>query len=375
MDSWGVKAKDFPTQGTKAEKLAFCLRYAVLAHSTYNTQPWHFKIKKDTVSIYIDRRYALPVVDPDDREAVMACSGAMFALRLAIRNFGYKEVTEILPDASDQSLIGRVRMGDKVEEGGDVDPLDRDLFEAVTRRHLNYAAFSDRPVEDAVIERLKNAASKEGAWLHICNEYERYAIIEMIAEGDHIQMSDKKFRRELAAWQDPRRKLSRDGVPCEDFDYKRMTAGYQPSPLRRFEAEDRSVVKDENLNDEIPVLAVLGCSGGGMKERIYAGQAFARVLLRAEAEGLSVSTLNQPCEVPELRLRLHDEIEQQGRAQTIVRIGHGGLPVKTPRRQLSDVLEVEGKEKASKAILEKAAQTKNDNAFDRFKRLFVAKSK
>jgi hypothetical protein len=266
-------------------------------------------------------------------------------------------------------------MGDAVDDESLQDPLDKDLFAAIPSRHTNFSSFSDKGVEDELITKLKQAAAKEGAWLHICNEYERMAITSLIVEGDHIQMSDKRFRRELASWLDPRRRLSRDGFPQDEFDFKKFLSSYQTCFMRRFEMEDRAIVSDDRLNDEIPVLAILGCNSGGMNERIYAGQAFARVLLRAEAEGLAVSTLNQPCEVPELRLRLHDEIEQSGRAQMIMRIGYGGKPTKTPRRSLKSVLEIDGKEQTTKTVMHQIERDDqlNDNVFDRFKRLFVAK--
>ena len=90
-----------------------------------------------------------------------------------------------------------------------------------------------------------------------------------------------------------------------------------------------------------PVLAILGGEKGGNINRLYAGQGLMRVLLQAEAEGLSVSTLNQPCEVPDLRLRLHDEIDRMyGRAQYILRIGYAEpVAIQSLRRSLESVIE------------------------------------
>lgn len=375
LKAWSVNADHFPHQGSAAEKLSFCIKYAILAHSTYNTQPWYFDVKDNVVSVHIDRRYALPVIDPDDREAVMACSGAMFQLRLAIRVFGYKEVTDIFPDSKDSSLIGRITLGEKIDSDEELDDTDKALFEAIPTRHLNFSAFTNKTVEEDSIKKLKRAADKEGAWLHICSDYERMAISSLIVEGDHMQMSDKKFRRELVSWLDPRRFISKDGIPQDDLDFNKMTSRYNVSPFRRFESEDRSVVSDDQLNDEIPVLAILGCAGGGMVERIYAGQALSRVLLAAEAEGLSVSLLNQPCEVPELRLRLHDEVSQAGRAQVILRIGYGGKSTRTPRRAAEDVTHINGK-KLSETLnpSNQNVSEKKDGFFGRFSRLFIAKS-
>ncbi len=115
----------------------------------------------------------------------------------------------------------------------------------------------------------------------------------------------------------------------------------RPRIVRRFESEPAQVVQDDAILDGCPVLAVLGVERGASRlNRLHAGQAFMRVLLQAEVEGLSVSTLNQPCEVPQSRLRLHDEIDHEGRAHMILRLGYGNRPVNfMPRRPLEDVLE------------------------------------
>lgn len=356
MQAWTVREQDFPRNGSAADKLAFCVRYAVLAPSTYNTQPWHFKVQGNTISVYADRRYALPVIDPDDRALMMTCAGALYALRLAVRHFGYAETTEFLPDPNDENLIARVKLGDALE--GKNDPDSEALFKAIPKRHTNRGAFAEKDVPEEHLHALQSAASTENAWLHICTPAERRIITRMVAEADHIQSGDKHFRRELAVWTDPRRALDGDGMAYMGLKYTDVVSSLSPSVARRFETGNRAPANDQDLEQNAPVIAVLGAKSGGLAERLYAGQAMMRVLLQAEALGLSASPMNQPCEVPALRLMLHDELEHQGRAQMIFRFGYGGKPVFSPRRDLSKVLEVDGKAKMAKATSSNGARRK-----------------
>jgi hypothetical protein len=368
MKAWNVSEKDFPREGTAADKLAFCLRYAILAPSTYNVQPWYFKISDSSVSVYIDRRYGLPVIDPDDREISICCATSLFNLRLAIRYFGYKEVTELLPDPSDEDLIARVKLVDPQE----CDDNDKMLFKAITKRHSNQGAFSDKEVPEETLRSLQAAASKEGAWLHICSETERQTVSRMIIEADHTQITNKNFRRELASWICENRERSGDGMPNLGLGYHDVVNNISPNIFRRFES-DRDAVTDQELEQKTPVLAVLGCMSGSNVERIYTGQGLMRLWLLAENEGLSISTLNQACEIPEFRLRLHDEIEHQGRVQMILRIGYGGKPVYTPRRCLSSVLEIKGRSPLDTQKVIANDQRKERKIFGRFRKLFIAK--
>ncbi|MCK5284445.1 MAG: nitroreductase [Alphaproteobacteria bacterium] len=337
-EAWDVSEHDFPNSGSIREKLEFCIRYAILAHSTYNSQPWYFVVDDNIVSVYADYRYALPVIDPDDRQLFMSCASALFNLRLAIRYFGLEENTQLIPNTKDENLIARVRVSNKKYIPSDEEKI---LFASITTCQLNRSAFHIKNVEKDKIEALKNAARKEGAWLYVCEGDERDIVSHFIAEADYMQISNKSFRRELAAWLDARRFVSGDGEPHFASTVKERINTIKPKIVRRFEVESGQVVHDDQIMKGSPVLAILGGEKGGNINRLYAGQGLMRVLLQAEAEGLSVSTLNQPCEVPDLRLRLHDEIDRMyGRAQYILRIGYAEpVAIQSLRRSLESVIE------------------------------------
>ncbi len=63
---------------TKRSTLRSLLKYAVLAPSGHNTQPWLFRpTEKDDLYLIADRTRALPVVDPHDRELIISCGAAL----------------------------------------------------------------------------------------------------------------------------------------------------------------------------------------------------------------------------------------------------------------------------------------------------------
>lgn len=63
-ESWQVDPAGFPADGGSEDQLRFALRYAVLAPSGHNTQPWRFHVDGDSVEVHADRMRALSVVDP-----------------------------------------------------------------------------------------------------------------------------------------------------------------------------------------------------------------------------------------------------------------------------------------------------------------------
>src|ERR1051325_1026397 len=108
LDVWNVSELDHPDLGGSAAKLKFLLRYAILAPSTHNTQPWLFHIRGDELELYADRTRSLHTIDPDDRELIMSCGAALFHLRVAMQHFAYHAEIKTFPDLADPDLLARV---------------------------------------------------------------------------------------------------------------------------------------------------------------------------------------------------------------------------------------------------------------------------
>lgn len=333
LDPWDVSEADFPTYGDDEEKLRFAVRYAILAPSSHNSQPWFFMVKNNIAELLADRTRALPIVDPDDRELTLSCGAALFNLETALRHFGIDYKTEISPFPHD--LLARVAITGKKT------PADEEnrLFYAIQKRHTNRMPFEKIPVPPGLIKSLEEAALAEGAWFHpVENEEERNAIADIIAEGDRIQGSDRRFRRELSAWVHPNRDKSRDGMPGYAFGVSDIPSYAGPMVIRTFDWGQGRAAKDRELAVGSPLLAVLGTNGDTAADWVRAGIALERVLLKARSEDVWASFLNQPLEVPELRPKVAETLKRNGHPQLILRMGYGPDVKPTPRRNTKEVL-------------------------------------
>ena len=96
--------------------------------------------------------------------------------------------------------------------------------------------------------------------------------------------------------------------------------------------------KDRQLATSSPVLAVLSTYTDTWSDWFAAGQAMERILLRACAEGVQVSFVNQPIEIPSLRTALQNIVKQAGYPQLVLRMGYGPDVPATPRRRVGEVL-------------------------------------
>ena len=118
--AWSIDPDGFPFTGSAREQLAFLVRYAVLAPSGHNTQPWRFILSDTHVDVVADTSRALHMVDPHDREMIMSCAAAAETLLAALRAFGLTGTLMPQPLPPVPDIIARVTLLPKPASGGEV---------------------------------------------------------------------------------------------------------------------------------------------------------------------------------------------------------------------------------------------------------------
>jgi len=336
---WSVDADAFPADGTDAEKLHFLVRYAVLAPSGHNTQPWRFRVTDTTVELWADRSRALPVVDPDDRALVISCGAALLHLRLAARHFGYAGMVHRLPDPAEPDLLARFQLGAPHAST----PEEDALFDAIPERRTTRRPFESDPIPLSTLDALVAAAVTEGAWLEVVTKPEqKEEIATLVAQGDRAQMADPAFRDELAAWIRREGGDTGDGLTGYAFGVPKALDLATPAfaaAVRYIDMGEQQAAKDRALTEAAPALVVLGTAADEPLAWLRTGEALARVLLRARANGIVAAFLNQPIEVQPLRPRLRAALGREDYPQILVRIGRGPEIDPAPRRPPEEVTE------------------------------------
>ena len=112
----------------------------------------------------------------------------------------------------------------------------------------------------------------------------------------------------------------------------------EPFFMRAFDWGEERAARDRSLVDGSPLLVVLGTENDRPEDWIRAGQALARLLLRAASSGVFASYLNQPIKLEELRTRFVSLIRRPGSPQLLFRLGFGDVLRATPRREADAVV-------------------------------------
>ncbi|MDN7673111.1 nitroreductase family protein [Burkholderia oklahomensis] len=326
----------FDPSASVEDQLRLAIRYAILAPSSHNTQPWRFILGDASVMLCADRLRALPVVDPYDRELLVSCGAALFNLRVALSHFGLAYSIDMFPSSSDPDVIALVRL----DPHGYHDESLVPLFDAIVERVTTRVPFASEAVSCEIQRALVDAGAAEGAEIACVDApAAREEIAELIADADRLQFADLRFRRELANWVHPRRRD--DGMPAFAAGVPALLDFATPvvaSVIRTFDLGGGMAAMHHKLVDGSPLVVGISTASDDRDAWVATGQALERVLLVATAAGLTASYLNQPIEIDVLRERLRPLLHVDAHPQLLLRIGRGPVVPHAPRRPLMDVV-------------------------------------
>ncbi len=329
----------FPSAQPLQDQLRFILQYAVLAPSSHNSQPWLFELGNDQVDVLADRTRALPVVDPDDRELTISCGACVHHLVLAIRRFGLIPEVTLLPEGASSDRMARIAVSASGQDLPSI--LDEDLlFVAIMDRRTNRFPYEHRRVEEEVLQALLQVEAP-GVKAHAIEDTEtKIKVAHLVAECDRIQLADKRFRRELAAWVHPNRSAQRDGIPGYAFGVDDLPSEFGAFVIRTFDIGMGKAAQDEQLAEGSPLLLLLETQEDNPKAWLEVGQALSEVLLKATSMDLAGSYLNQPIEQEDYRSHLASLLGLSGHPQLLLLIGYPRKKVliSTPRRAVAETI-------------------------------------
>jgi len=336
---YGVDENDFPWGGSAEEQEEFLLRYAILAPSTHNTQPWKFALVPGGIEVYADYSRRMPVVDPGNRELLMSVGAAVFTLRVAAERFGLEcRVTYSYSGDSERPLAVAALGWQQSPEQGDEGIAS--LFGPIVRRHTNRQPFLYSRVPETILRRIRGLQAAGQASVRVSTDGAlNRGVSELVAAADRMQLADPSFRSDLAEWIRPNWTQRPDGVTGAALGMNSVAAAIGPWTTRVIDTGSLRAAKDRNLCAEAPGLVVLQ-SEDSVPHWLACGELLQHLLLILTGEGLHHSYFNMPVQVPDLRVRLRALCGLTAWPQILLRVGFSlSEPAKTPRRSVEEVLQ------------------------------------
>ena len=327
-DVWQVSEDDFPRDSRIEAQLGFLLRYAILAPSARNTQPWAFSVQGNRVHLIADIRNTQPVADPDRRELYISIGCALENLLVAAEHFGFGHRVAYFPEPGGPDLVATATF----EPGGTPsDARAGATLASILTRHNDDGVFRPAPVPEWLRMRLLACCTDPDLQILLTGDRPfRHWIDALTLEADRTDFADPLFRRELKYW------IGR-GV----FGSPPVREQLQRAASPQVDLAEHVARRDHAIVESAALLGLICALGDSHHLHVRVGQLFERLWLTATAMGVSINPMSQTMRHPRLRATVGEMLPSSGwTPQHFFRVGFGSSSAEqhTPRRPLDDVV-------------------------------------
>ena len=313
--------------------MADLVRFATLAPSGHNTQPWRFRLAADRIAILPDAERRTPVVDPDDHHLFVAlgCAAETLAIAAAARGHPGHITLDPAEGGAASFAFGGAPMAEPA------------LFAAIARRRSSRTVYNGRPLASAELSALAEAAAMPGVDLMLLTDRPRLDHVrDLVIAGNSAQLASDAFMRELKHWIrfSPHHALQTgDGLFAASSGSPALPEWLGPGMFdATFHAKSDNDKYARQLGSSAGIAVFVG-HAADPEHWIAVGRAVQRFQLQATALGIAHAFVNQPVEVAPLRPELATLVGLPGRRpDLLLRFGHGPTLPYSARRPVSAVL-------------------------------------
>ncbi len=300
---------------------AAILRYASLAPSGHNAQPWAVRIlKEDEWIVEADPSRRLPAVDPENRELLLSLGAFTENLVTAAGALGYRaRVTVIGQDPFARDMV-HVRL-EKAE------PSAYLLKRLETRRTVK-RGLQDRELRDEEVRALANPF--EGRLFYFPRGTTHAECIrEGAVESFRVQSLRDAAQKELAQWvrfSNRAAREHRDGLTTEGMEITGFSGWYvrhfmDPEDVLSKGFRERGIDGTAELAAEGAGWFIVTSEGSSVSDLIDTGRRFERMALLARERGVGIHPMTQVLEEDVGRRRIQENHPSGITPQFVLRVG------------------------------------------------------
>lgn len=315
--AWEIDPQEFFKCTTPEEQIHFLLRFAVLAPSTHNSQPWQFLIDEGRVTLSLVERVDLSVGDKDMRQRFIALGCALENLSIAFDYYGYITTIKIHGSGNKTKVTidsERVTSSSKNNENH--------LIYAIGKRATNRSHYRTEGLSSALRHQIETCPFFNVHIAIIEDQKQRMELGDMIGEATKDAMGDISFRKELARFLRNNFTHAYDGMPGVGLGIPTLPSFIAPLLMRYFnlgKANKSDVLR--TLKEATPTFIVLSTEQQSPESWINAGRTYERITLIATANNLATHPMVAPIEIGKYHERLRELIGSIHRPVFLFRIG------------------------------------------------------
>lgn len=330
---WHTAETDFPTEGDTEEQIRFLLRYAALAPSSHNSQPWEFSTSGSKARIRPVEERWLKNADPDKRELYLSIGCALANFVVAAGHFGIRTDWEVEETDGEIEVVVTCTPSDarNASEGAAEADAGTDYFQTLLQRRTFHKPFAPLPLDDNHKRRIRDAMADESIHLFFLEGATgpKKEFGSLTAKADKEQFGRQDYREELAQW-----------LGAGFFGDGKLRAKIAQWVVKHRDIGDKQAQQDQDLISNAPAVAILATEDSSPEALVRCGLAFENIALAGISVGIGTQPMSAALETEALKGEVQELLPSKSMvAQHVFRLGY---PTEqedhTPRFPMEEVL-------------------------------------
>lgn len=289
----------FFEQKNLKDKIKFLLRYAILAPSTHNSQPWLFKIENNSCKIYIDSSVHIKEADPLSRDLYISLGCLLENLIIGAKYFNvYNKVVYGLGGKDDAVVEVFFRdNSDKIN----IDENSEKILDAILKRFNARGAFEKEKISDGILKRLNALNDFNDLKVDFISDGGKIEkLAELTAEGLKIAYANQDFRKEMSRWINNNFSKKLIGIPGYSLRMPALISFIFPTLIRLFNIGEKLGWLNYKSMVSAPLVCLISAKENSPLFWLQTGRLAERLMLEFNSLGIKTSVFVASLEMGEL---------------------------------------------------------------------------
>lgn len=335
--AWDINSEEYPSNSSFEEQANFMLGFAVLAPSTFNSQPWKYKIVNQTIEIYMDLLRVPTKTDKTKRFAYISLGCFIENLVVASTHYGWAtDITYQFKSRGTNELVATIYLKKTHKKN----EHNEKLFDNIRKRSTNRSFHIDKKVPSNVIDTIKNFTQKNQKFITL-NKKNQKNLIAISQKADYELISNIEFRKEQIEWVRSNLTKKQDGMPGFGVGIPTIPSLFAKQMIMSPLFPKIQAKKNAKTLLNTSLYGVL-LGNDGKEAWVQHGIFFEKTALFLTANKLVIAPLGQFIESDEARkeLKVLTDDKSSLLPQLFLRIGYPTLGVKSSPRLSADSIRI-----------------------------------
>jgi hypothetical protein len=316
--AWKIDINAFDRLVSYSDKLKFLVKFAVLAPSSHNTQPWYFQISKNAISVYKDGDRRLRIADENDRQLYLSIGCAIENLIVSANYYNLNTTIEYCDNTNDD-LAATIHFSEKVANISQ----DHSLIESIITRRTNRNKYKKDRINPETLKELKSYESEEIEITIVDDENKLYNLAQIAVLASIESMIDEEFRKELSKHIKHNLTKSNVGMPGFTLGLPTPLSFVLPHLIKKFNMEKLAQKQNlELLTKYTPYIVIIASKHDSKKDWLACGRVYQQLNLNANKYNISTSPWGAPIQIGQFYNEISKIIESEKRPQMFFRMGY-----------------------------------------------------